>query len=95
MADSSFDIDHAAQLARLELSEDEKIELRRQLQDILSYVDRLKEVDVEGVEPTAHPASRDNVLRPDAVRPGLSRDDALANAPAQANGLFLVPKIVE
>jgi aspartyl-tRNA(Asn)/glutamyl-tRNA(Gln) amidotransferase subunit C len=55
----------------------------------------LKALDVTGVEPTAHAMPMTNVTRPDEVRPSLPHDDDLRNAPAQANGLFIVPKIVE
>src|SRR5437763_33452 len=66
-----------------------------QLGNILGYVEKLKAVDVSQVEPTAHAVPLLNVTRPDEVRPSLSNDAALRNAPAQANGLFIVPKIVE
>ena len=52
-------------------------------------------MDVTGVEPTAHAFPLVNIVRPDEVRPSISHEDALRNAPAQANGLFIVPKIVE
>jgi aspartyl-tRNA(Asn)/glutamyl-tRNA(Gln) amidotransferase subunit C len=55
----------------------------------------LKELDVDGVEPTAHAMPMTNVTRPDQAGPSLPHDDALRNAPAKANGLFIVPKIVE
>jgi aspartyl-tRNA(Asn)/glutamyl-tRNA(Gln) amidotransferase subunit C len=62
---------------------------------VLDYIGKLKEVDVSGVEPTAHAFPLINVTRPDEVRPSMSNEDALRNAPAHANGLFIVPKIVE
>lgn len=65
------------------------------MRSILSYVEKLKEVDVTGVEPMAHAVPLTNVTRPDEVRPSLSNEAALRNAPARANGLFVVPKIVE
>ncbi len=95
MAQDTFDINYVAELARLELTDDEKSRLGAQLNDILKYVDQLREVDVSGVEPTAHSVPLVNVTRPDVVRDSLSRPEALRNAPRQANGLFLVPKIVE
>lgn len=95
MAQDAFDIHYVAELARLELSADEKTQLGAQLGDILRYVDQLKEVDVAGVEPTAHSVPFVNVTRPDVVRDSLPHEDALRNAPRQANGLFIVPKIVE
>ena len=63
--------------------------------NILGYIEKLNELDVTGVEPTAHAVPMVNVTRPDEIRPSLPHDDALRNAPAQANGLFIVPKIVE
>ncbi len=66
-----------------------------QLGNILGYIEKLKQVDVTGVEPTAHAFPLVNVTRPDEVRPSISNEDALRNAPAQVNGLFIVPKIVE
>ena len=73
----------------------EEKKLGAQLDGILGYIEKLKELDVAGVEPTAHAVPLVNVTRPDEVRPSLPHDDALRNAPAQANGLFMVPKIVE
>ena len=65
------------------------------LAGILGYIEKLKELDVTGVEPTAHAVPMVNVMRADVVRPSLTHEEAMANAPAQANGLFMVPKIVE
>lgn len=90
-----IDVKYVAHLARLALSPQEEQKLTAQLGDILGYIEKLKEVDVTGVEPTAHAFPLVNVTRPDQVRPSLSNEDALRNAPAPANGLFLVPKIVE
>jgi aspartyl-tRNA(Asn)/glutamyl-tRNA(Gln) amidotransferase subunit C len=89
------DIKYVAHLARLALSPEEEQKLGGQLQNILQYIEKLKEVDVNGVEPTAHAFPLVNVTRPDEVRPSISHEEALRNAPAQANGLFMVPKIVE
>ncbi len=90
-----IDVKYVAHLARLSLTPEEERKLGAQLGNILGYVEKLKEVDVTGVEPTAHPFPLVNVTRPDEVRPSMSREEALRNAPAQANGLFVVPKIVE
>jgi aspartyl-tRNA(Asn)/glutamyl-tRNA(Gln) amidotransferase subunit C len=95
MAAAEIDIKYVAHLARLHLTPDEEKKLGAQLDGILGYIEKLKELDVTGVEPTAHAVPLVNVTRPDAVRPSLPHDDALRNAPAQANGLFIVPKIVE
>ncbi len=95
MAQDAFDINYVAELARIELTDEEKSKLGAQLGDILKYVDQLKEVNVEGVEPAAHSVRLTNVTRPDEVRECLLHEDALKNAPRQVNGLFQVPKIVE
>jgi aspartyl-tRNA(Asn)/glutamyl-tRNA(Gln) amidotransferase subunit C len=92
---AEMDIKYVAHLARLTLSPDEEKKLGAQLGGILGYIEKLKELDVNGVEPTAHAVPLVNVTRPDEVRPSLPHDEALRNAPAQANGLFMVPKIVE
>ena len=90
-----IDVKYVAHLARLSLSAEEEQKLGEQLGSILGYVEKLKEVDVTGVEPTAHAFPLVNVTRVDEVRPSMEHDEALRNAPAQANGLFIVPKIVE
>jgi aspartyl-tRNA(Asn)/glutamyl-tRNA(Gln) amidotransferase subunit C len=84
-----------ALLARLTLSPEEEIKMGKQLGHVLGYIEKLKEVDVSGVEPTAHAFPLINVTRRDEVRPSLTNEEALRNAPAKANGLFIVPKIVE
>jgi aspartyl-tRNA(Asn)/glutamyl-tRNA(Gln) amidotransferase subunit C len=95
MAVTKIDIKYVAHLARLHLTPDEEKKLGAQLGGILGYIEKLKELDVAGVEPTAHAVPLVNVTRPDEVRPPLPHDEALRNAPVQANGLFMVPKIVE
>ena len=95
MADNDFDIKYVANLARIALTPDEEAKLGSQLDDILGYVKKLEELDVTGVEPMAHAVPLTNVLRADEVRPSIPQEAALANAPKQANGLFIVPKIVE
>ena len=95
MAAAEFDVKYVAHLARLSLTADEEKKLGAQLGQILGYVEKLKELDVTNVEPTAHAVPLVNVTRLDEVRPSLGHDDALRNAPAQANGQFIVPKIVE
>jgi aspartyl-tRNA(Asn)/glutamyl-tRNA(Gln) amidotransferase subunit C len=95
MAQVEIDVKYVAHLARLALSPEEEQKMGAQLGNILGYIEKLKEVDVSGVEPTAHAFPLVNVIRPDEVRPSLSQEEALRNAPAHANGLFIVPKIVE
>ena len=95
MSAPDFDIHYVAQLARLKLSPEEETQLGAQLGNILGYIAKLKEVDVTGVEPTAHAFPMVNVFRADETSPGLTNEDALRNAPKQASGLFVVPKVVE
>ena len=95
MAATEFDIQYVAHLARLHLTPNEEKKLAAQLGGILDYIEKLKKLDVTNVEPTAHAVPMINVTRPDEIRPSLPHDDALRNAPARANGLFIVPKIVE
>jgi aspartyl-tRNA(Asn)/glutamyl-tRNA(Gln) amidotransferase subunit C len=95
MAVNEFDVKYVAHLARLSLTPDEEQKFGAQLGQVLGYIQKLGEVDVSQVEPTAHAVPLVNVTRPDEIRPSLSHEDALRNAPAKANGLFLVPKIVE
>ena len=94
-ASHPVDIEHVAYLARLELSAAEKIKLAAQLKSMLAYVAKLGEVDVTGVEPTAHAVPLTNVLRPDESRPSIETECILKNAPESARGLFIMPKIVE
>jgi aspartyl-tRNA(Asn)/glutamyl-tRNA(Gln) amidotransferase subunit C len=95
MAAVEIDVKYVAHLTRLSLSPEEEQKIGEQLGHILGYIEKLKEVDVTEVEPTAHAFPLVNVVRPDEVRPSMSQEDALRNAPAQANGLFIVPKILE
>jgi aspartyl-tRNA(Asn)/glutamyl-tRNA(Gln) amidotransferase subunit C len=95
MAAPEIDVNYVAHLARLSLSPAEQKKIGAQLGHVLGYIQKLKEVDVSGVEPTAHAFPLVNVTRPDEVRPSMSREEALRNAPAQDQGLFIVPRIVE
>jgi aspartyl-tRNA(Asn)/glutamyl-tRNA(Gln) amidotransferase subunit C len=95
MPSTEIDVKYVAHLARLNLSPEEEQQFGAQLGHILAYIDKLKQVDVSQVEPTAHAVPLVNVTRPDEVRASLSNEEALQNAPAKSNGLFIVPKIVE
>tara|TARA_B100000401_G_scaffold301421_1_gene207073 strand:- start:251 stop:529 length:279 start_codon:yes stop_codon:yes gene_type:complete len=90
-----MDLSRAVKLARIELTPEEEQRLAPQLGEVLQYVKKLNELDVSGVEPTAHATPLSNVMREDEPRESLSQEDALRNAPKTANGLFVVPKIVE
>jgi aspartyl-tRNA(Asn)/glutamyl-tRNA(Gln) amidotransferase subunit C len=94
MALTRNEVLHVATLARLSLSPDEIELFTRQLNGILAYVEKLQELDTEGVPPLAHVIPVFNVFRQDAVTPGLDRDAALDNAPAKEDGAFLVPRII-
>ena len=95
MASAEIDIKYVAHLARLHLTPDEEKKFGAQLGNILGYIEKLKRLDIANVEPTAHATPMANVMRHDEARPSLPHDDAMRNAPAKANGLFIVPKIVE
>jgi aspartyl-tRNA(Asn)/glutamyl-tRNA(Gln) amidotransferase subunit C len=92
---SLADVEHVARLARLELSAAEKERMRRELDGILSYIDKLRAVDTSGVEPTSHAVPVTNVMRDDTERPSLPPEDMLANAPDRHGELFRVPRIIE
>ncbi len=92
---SDFDVRYTAQLARLNLSEEEIAKFQSQLSQVLEYVEKLKEVDVTDVEPTAHTYPTFNVFRQDEARDWFDAKTALANAPRKANDLFIVTKVVE
>jgi len=89
------EVDHVAKLARLELSEQEQDKLTEQMSGILTYVEKLGELDTKGVDPTSHVLDIRNVMREDAGVPSLTQEQALANAPEQAAGHYKVPKIIE
>jgi len=95
MAAAEINIQYVAHLARIALTPGEEKKLAAQLGNILGYIEKLKELDVTKVEPTAHAVPMVNVMRADEIRPSLPHDEAMRNAPRQANGLFIVPKIVE
>jgi aspartyl-tRNA(Asn)/glutamyl-tRNA(Gln) amidotransferase subunit C len=89
------DVEHVARLARLELSAAEKERMRKELDGILSYIDKLRAVDTRGVEPTSHAVPLTNVMRDDTEVASLPQDEMLANAPDRHGELFRVPKIIE
>lgn len=90
----NIDVKYVADLARLRLSDEEIATFQRQLVDVLGYVGQLNEVDVSHVS-LMGAADLKNQLRTDEPRPSLTNEEALANAPAQDNGLFVVPRILE
>ncbi|RCX16588.1 aspartyl/glutamyl-tRNA(Asn/Gln) amidotransferase subunit C [Anaerobacterium chartisolvens] len=88
-------IEHVANLARLNLSEQEKEKLTLEMASIISYVDKLNELDTEGIQPTSHVLPVQNVFREDICSQSFDRDTILSNAPSSEDGCFKVPKVVE
>jgi len=89
------DVEHVANLARLELTEAEKEQMTGQLNAILEYADKLNELDTSGIEPTSHVLPLYNVMREDEARPSLPAEKALLNAPEEEDGHFKVPAVLE
>lgn len=95
MEASKIDVGYVAELARLELTAEEKAVFQPQLDAIVKYVEKMSALDVEGVEPMMHGRELKNAFREDTVRPSLPAETALANAPERVGDEFLLPKIVE
>ena len=95
MAGPDLDVSYVAKLARLNLSPDETRLFQEQLDQVLSYAKKLQEVDVSEIEAAAHAVPMFNVFREDEARWWFTSEEALRNAPRQANGLFMVPKVIE
>ena len=95
MSKQKIDVAYVADLARLALTEEEKAVFQPQLENIVTYVEKISSVDVDGIEPMMHGRPLVNAFREDEVRPSLAREKALANAPARVGDEFLLPKIVE
>jgi aspartyl-tRNA(Asn)/glutamyl-tRNA(Gln) amidotransferase subunit C len=92
------DVEHVARLARLEFSESEKEKLTLQLNEILTYVEKLNELDTSNVEPLSHVIEpgpgAGGTMREDEVKPSLSQEEALRNAPDRTDKFFKVPKVI-
>ena len=86
---------HVARLARLVLTDDEVERFTEQLGTILEYAQDMSELHIDDVPPTAHPVPVENTLRADDARPGLDREEVLAQAPAAEDGRFRVPRILD
>ena len=95
MSLSADDVRWVAHLARLELSERELATITPQLQAIVDYVDQLRQVNTDGVEPLAHPLPIHNIFRNDEPAPSLPADTALANAPARQGDFYRVPAVLD
>jgi aspartyl-tRNA(Asn)/glutamyl-tRNA(Gln) amidotransferase subunit C len=90
-----MDIEKVARLARLELSEEEKVTFGNQLEQILTHMEQLNRLDTAGVEPTSHAIPIDNVFREDEVKSSFAQEEVLAIAPDEESGHFKVPRIIE
>lgn len=87
-------VEHIADLARLQLDEGELEEYTAQLNKILEYVDKLNELDTENVKPLSHPVEGTNVFREDELKPSINREEVLKNAPSKNEEFFKVPKVI-
>jgi aspartyl-tRNA(Asn)/glutamyl-tRNA(Gln) amidotransferase subunit C len=91
----SIDVPYLARLARVEITTEEAEIFAGQLDRILDHVEQMNKLDISGIEPTAHAISVFDVIREDIVLPSLPKATMLANAPHDANGLFVVPKVLD
>ena len=89
------EVEHIARLARLELTGEQKVRYREQLEAILDHVAKLQELDTKNVPPTASTSAGQMPLRADEPRPGLPKDELLKNAPKQEGGQFKIPPVFE
>ncbi|MCK4403693.1 MAG: Asp-tRNA(Asn)/Glu-tRNA(Gln) amidotransferase subunit GatC [candidate division Zixibacteria bacterium] len=88
------DVEYVANLAKLELSQKEKVKFQKELDNIIKYIDQLNELNTENVLITSRVVPLENVFREDRVLPSLPQDNALANAPQKKDGFFKVPKVI-
>lgn len=95
MSHQTIDVTYVANLARLALSSEETEKFQAQLRQVLSHVEQLSSLNIEGIEPTAHGIPRTNVFRSDEVTQSIGVEAALQNAPSKLDDLFRVPKVVE
>ena len=89
------EVEHVALLARLRLTDEERERFTAQLNSILEHFEQLRQIDTAGVPPMSHAVEMSNVLRDDEPTPSLSPEEALANAPDQAENCFRVPRVIE
>ncbi len=94
MSISESDVRHVALLARLALTDEQVSRLQSELNSVLGHIEQMQKLDLSDVEPTSHPIPLRNVTRPDVIRPGLSHELAIMNAPEAENGAFVIPRIV-
>ena len=94
MAVTKKDVEKIAELARLKFTDEELENFTPQMNEILSYMDKLNELDTENVKPLSHPVEQTNVFREDELKPSISIEDALKNAPSKDEHHFKVPKVI-
>ncbi|MCL4548679.1 MAG: Asp-tRNA(Asn)/Glu-tRNA(Gln) amidotransferase subunit GatC [Bacteroidetes bacterium] len=94
MAVTKKDVEYIAALARLKFNDAELENYTHQLNDILKYVEKLNELNTENVEPLSHPVENANVFREDKLKPSISTEEALKNAPNRTDEFFKVPKVI-
>lgn len=92
---TAAEVEHVARLSRLALEKQEIEALTGQMDELLGYVEKLNELDTEGIVPTAHAVPMENAFRADEVKPSVGREKALQNAPQTEDGCFVVPKVIE
>lgn len=95
MSITAKDVDHVAKLARLNLAPEERELFTEQLNAILQYADKLKELDTDDIEPTTHVLHLHNVMREDEIHESLSSEQVFRNAPEEEDGQFKVPAVLE
>lgn len=95
MSLSLDDVRRVAHLARIEITDAETQATAAQLNDIFAMIERMQKIDTCGIEPMAHPLGGDQRLREDVASETINRDENLKNAPAQVEGLFIVPRVIE
>jgi aspartyl-tRNA(Asn)/glutamyl-tRNA(Gln) amidotransferase subunit C len=88
-------VDKVAHLARLKFDDSEKESIKKDLQNMIAFADKLNELNLDGVEPMIHMSDEVNVLRDDVVKGSVSREDALKNAPEHDEKFFKVPKVIK
>ena len=95
MNEHNIDLDKIANLARIEMTEEERDDLQKSLSNIIDHIDKLFDINVDGIEPSAHAYPIYNVLRDDVPTDTFSPETALQNAPKARNQLLIVPKVLE
>ena len=88
-------VEKLAHLSRLQFNETEKVEIKNDLQRMIAFVEKLNELDLDGIEPLLHMSDEVNVLREDEIKGSISREDALKNAPLHDEQFFKVPKVIK